>query len=130
MQSYWSKQQRCEYILIQLYWYWEVGTYSLSGIELYIQGTKIFKYCTCPAEQVTYNFHSYCKHMHLSFKSVCIKEHKGVIRALTRILKTGVPEPSLPKSVSPTIHLQKIGVPAPKMGVQDCKSAVNESSGQ
>ena len=37
------------------------------------------KYCTCPAGRVTYNFHSSCKHMHLSFKSVCNKEHKGVI---------------------------------------------------
>ena len=43
------------------------------------QGTKIFKYWTCPAGQVTYNFHSSCKHMHMSFKSVCSKEHKGVI---------------------------------------------------
>ena len=45
-----------------------------------IQGTKIFQYCTCPAGRVTYNFHSSCKHnvMHLSFKSVCNKEHKGV----------------------------------------------------
>ena len=32
------------------------------------QGTKIFQYCTCPAGRVTYNFHSSCKHMHLSFK--------------------------------------------------------------
>ena len=38
------------------------------------QGTKIFQYCTCPAGRVTYNFHSSCKHMHLSFKSVCNKE--------------------------------------------------------
>ena len=54
-------------------------------------------------------------------------------RALTKILKTGVPEPSLPKRGSPTIQkiiasFKKIGVPAPKMGVQDCKSAVSESS--
>ena len=40
-------------------------------------------------------------------------------RALTRILKTGVPEPSFPKSGSPTIQkniasLKKIGVPAKK----------------
>ena len=39
-----------------------------------IQGTKIFKNCTCPAGRVTYNFHSSCKHMYLSFKSVCNKE--------------------------------------------------------
>ena len=43
------------------------------------QGTKIFQYCTCPAGQVAYNFHSSSKHMHESFKSVCNKEHKGVI---------------------------------------------------
>ena len=51
------------------------------------QGTKIFHYWTCPAGQVTYNFHSSCKHnvMHLSFKSVqvCNKEHKGVICNMT-----------------------------------------------
>ena len=40
------------------------------------QGTKIFKYCTCPAGLATYNFHSSCKHMHMSFKSVCHKDHK------------------------------------------------------
>ena len=28
---------------------------------------------------MTYNFHSSCKHMHLSFKMKCNKEHKGVI---------------------------------------------------
>ena len=50
-----------------------------------MQGTKIFQYCTCPAGLVTYNFHSNCKHnvMHLSFKSVCIKEHMGVICNMT-----------------------------------------------
>ena len=44
-------------------------------------GDKNIQYCTCPAGRVTYNFHSSCKHnvMHLSFKSVCNKEHKGVI---------------------------------------------------
>ena len=42
------------------------------------QGTKIFQYCTCPAGRVTYNFNSSCKRMHLSFKSVCNKEHEGV----------------------------------------------------
>ena len=47
------------------------------------QGTKIFKYCTCPAGLVTYNFHSYCNHRHLSFKSICNKEHKGVICNMT-----------------------------------------------
>ena len=39
----------------------------------------MIQYCTCPAGRVTYNFHSSCKHMHLSFKSICNKEHKGVI---------------------------------------------------
>ena len=39
----------------------------------------MFQYCTCPAGRVTYNFHSSCKHMHLSFKRVCNKKHKGVI---------------------------------------------------
>ena len=38
-----------------------------------LQGTKIFQYCTCPAGRVTYNFHSFCKHMHLSFKAYAIK---------------------------------------------------------
>ena len=42
------------------------------------QGTKIFQYCICPAGWMTYYFHVSCKHMHLSFKSVCNKEHKGV----------------------------------------------------
>ena len=36
-----------------------------------------------PAGRVTYNFHSSCKHMHMSFKSVCNKEHKGVICNMT-----------------------------------------------
>ena len=43
-----------------------------------LQETKLFQYCTCPAGQVTYNFPSSCQHMHLSFKTVCNKEHKGV----------------------------------------------------
>ena len=49
----------------------------------YSQGTKIFQYCTCPAGRVTYNFHSSFKHMHLSFKSICNKEPKGVICNMT-----------------------------------------------
>ena len=48
-----------------------------------MQGTKIFQYSTCPGGQVTYNLYSSCKHMHLSFKSLCNKEHKGVICNLT-----------------------------------------------
>ena len=47
------------------------------------QETKIFQYCSCPAGRVTYNFHLSCKHVHLSFKSVCNKEHKGIICNLT-----------------------------------------------
>ena len=47
------------------------------------QGTKIFQYYTCPAGRVTYNFHLSCKHMHMSFKSVCNKELKGVISNTT-----------------------------------------------
>ena len=54
-------------------------------IDRYIirQGTNIFQYSTCPAGRVTYNFHSSCKHMHLSLKSICHKEHKGVICNMT-----------------------------------------------
>ena len=57
----------------------------------------------------------------------------GFFRALTRISKTGVPESSLPKkweshNAKEYSLLQKMGVPAPKVGVQDCKSAVSESS--
>ena len=48
-----------------------------------MQGTKIFQYYTSPVGPVTYNFHSSCKHMHLPFKSVCNKEHKGVILNMT-----------------------------------------------
>ena len=54
-------------------------TVNMSYTSQHWQGTKIFQYCTCPAGRVTYNFHSSCKHTHLSFKSVCNKEHKGVI---------------------------------------------------
>ena len=43
----------------------------------------MFKYRTCPAGRVTYNFLSSCKHMHMSFKSVCNKEHEGVICNMT-----------------------------------------------
>ena len=50
-----------------------------------VQGTKIFQYCTCPAGGVTFNFHSPCKHMHLSFENVCNKEHKGVICNMTSL---------------------------------------------
>ena len=48
-----------------------------------LQRKKIFQYCTHLAGQVTYNFHLSCKHKHLSFKSVCNKEHKGVICNMT-----------------------------------------------
>ena len=54
-------------------------------------------------------------------------------RALTRILKTGVPEPYLPKSGSPTIQkniasFKKLESQHQKMGVQNCKLSVSESS--
>ena len=51
--------------------------------HLPIPGDKIFQCSTCPAGQMTYNFHSSCKHMYLSFTSVCNKEHKGVICNMT-----------------------------------------------
>ena len=54
-----------------------MGLIKVSDIRN-VQGTKIFQYCTCPAERVTYNFQASCKHMYLSFKSVYNKEHKGV----------------------------------------------------
>ena len=36
--------------------------------DYHLQGTKLFQYCTCPAGQMTYNFHLSCKHMNLSLK--------------------------------------------------------------
>ena len=55
---------------------------SKNGIA---QGTNIFQYCTCPAGRVTYNFYSSCKCMHLTFKSICNKEYKGVICNMTSL---------------------------------------------
>ena len=58
------------------------------------QGTKIFQYCTCPAERVTYNFLSSCKHIYLSFNSSLDKEDKGVmslIKFLISLLKCYLP---------------------------------------
>ena len=50
-----------------------------SRLYLPFQVTKIL-YLSCrTCDLVTYNFHSSCKHMHLSFKSVCNKEHQKVI---------------------------------------------------
>ena len=46
-------------------------------------GDKNIQYCTCPAGRVTYNFHSSCKHMHLSFKKLCNKEYMRVICNMT-----------------------------------------------
>ena len=57
--------------------------FEISGVT---QETKIFQYCTCPAGQVTYNFHWSCKHMYLSSKSVCYKEHRGIICYMTYIV--------------------------------------------
>ena len=55
----------------------------IPGSSSQLQGTKIFQYCTCPAGHVTYNFHPSCKPIHLSFKSICNKEHKGVLCNMT-----------------------------------------------
>ena len=49
------------------------------GQAWHSQGTKIFLYCPWPVGCVTYNFHSSCKHMLLSFKSVCNKNIRYVI---------------------------------------------------
>ena len=46
-----------------------------------IRGQKYFN-IALPG-RVTYSFHSSCKHMHLSFKSICNKDHKGVICNMT-----------------------------------------------
>ena len=62
-------------IMSQFTRFWHLSTYRIDES----QETKIFKYCTCPAGRVAYNFHLSCKRMHFSFKSVCNKEHKGVI---------------------------------------------------
>ena len=59
------------------------NNYKINRLKFSLQGTKIFQYCTCPAGPVTHNFLSSCKHMHLSFKSVCNKEHQGVICNMT-----------------------------------------------
>ena len=59
---------------------------KISEFTVYnVQETKIFQYCTCPAGRVTYNFHSSCKQMYLPFKSLCNKEHKGVIFNMTSL---------------------------------------------
>ena len=59
----------------------DASDYEVSGILF--RGIKIFQYCTCPAGRVTYNFHSSCKHMYLSCKSVSNKGLKGVICNMT-----------------------------------------------
>ena len=52
--------------------------------DIDVQGTKLFKYCTCPEGRVTYNFTCPANTiMHLSFKSICNIEHKGVICNMT-----------------------------------------------
>ena len=60
-----------------------LGQSSYLHVQIILQWIKIFQYCTSPAGRVTYNFHLSCKHMHLSFKSICNKEHKGVICNMT-----------------------------------------------
>ena len=60
--------------------------WCINGLNVdLLQGTKISQNCTCPAGQVTYNLQSSCKHMLLSFESVCNKEHKGVICNMTSL---------------------------------------------
>ena len=98
MQTIWTQirlLQQSSLMRVHSDWYrykivWRALHYladSIFGTKLHWQdkgqGTKIFKYCTCPAVRVTYNFHLSCKHMHLSFISVCNKEQKGVICNMT-----------------------------------------------
>ena len=74
--------------MILLIWYLVAKIYYNTDQSLYItsgQKIHVFKYCTHPEGQVTCNFHSSCKHMHLSFKSVYNKEHKGVICNMTSL---------------------------------------------
>ena len=55
-------------------------------INYLFQGTKIFKYLlylSCRTSDL--QFILVCKNMHLSFKSVCNKEHKGVICNMTSL---------------------------------------------
>ena len=69
-----------------------------------MQGTKIFQYCTCPVGRVTYNLHSSYKYnvMHLSFKSVCNKEHKGVIcNTTSSSYSSESTRPTLPQVILP-----------------------------
>ena len=58
------------------------NTFSLSVLKM-LAGDKKIQYSTYLAGRVTYNFHSSCKHIHLSFRSVYIKEHKAVIYNVT-----------------------------------------------
>ena len=60
-----------------------VSIFLISKHQSAYRGQKYLKKCTCPAGRLTYNFHSSCKHMHMSFKSVCNKEQKGVICNMT-----------------------------------------------
>ena len=66
-------------------WFWSVveKMNNHERQDLVRLWTNIFPYCTCPAGRVTYNFHSSCKHLHLYFKRVCNKEHKGGISNMT-----------------------------------------------
>ena len=72
-------------IKIICYFFLHIWIYDLHSYicQIQHQGTTIFQYCTCPAGRVTYKFNSSCKHMHLTFKSVCNKEHKGVTCNMT-----------------------------------------------
>ena len=60
-----------------------MNSFNLFVICSAAQGTELSQYCTCPARRVICNMHVSCKHMRLSFESVCNKEHKGVICNMT-----------------------------------------------
>ena len=75
--------QQYQVITCTLFWNLVLKGHKFFYTEHYISGDKIFKYRTCPAGWVAYTFHSSCKLMHLSFKSLCNAEHKGVICNMT-----------------------------------------------
>ena len=59
--------------------------YKISNIFMLPEGTAhgVQKYFNIATWRMTYNFHSSCKHMHLSFKRMCNKELKRVICNMT-----------------------------------------------
>ena len=74
-QQFWNSRYYLEWFFFLLF----LTTASLwDGIRNYKQnsnrGQKILNIAHL-AGRVTYNFHSFCKYMHLSFKGICNKEH-------------------------------------------------------